>query len=231
MTHSRPATRPTPVTIPAPGASPSYIPCAASGESSRNGAPLSSSRSTRSRGSSLPREVWRSRARSPPPIRTRASCSRRSATNGSKSLNGRHHLIACHLVPDRHRQRRELPVERGGERELHLHRLQDHDGLAGYHVVALGERHEQHRARHRRAQLTAGVRVVDVLRHRLGHVPRPALVRDPIAREPKGAWPLYLRFEDDVEGLAAVDGELPVGGGALAGEPPAVAAVERVVAG
>ena len=31
ITHSRPLTRPTPVTIPAPGASPSYMPCAASG--------------------------------------------------------------------------------------------------------------------------------------------------------------------------------------------------------
>ncbi len=37
ITHSRPDTRPIPVMIPAPGASPSYSPWAASGESSRNG--------------------------------------------------------------------------------------------------------------------------------------------------------------------------------------------------
>ena len=44
-----------PVMMPADGTSPSYMPCAASGDSSRNGVPGSSSRSTRSRGSSLPR--------------------------------------------------------------------------------------------------------------------------------------------------------------------------------
>src|SRR4051794_746609 len=80
-TTSRPATRPTPVTIPAPGAAPSYRPWAASGESSRNGEPRSSSRSTRSRGSSLPRATWRSAARGPPPARASASCSRRSSTS------------------------------------------------------------------------------------------------------------------------------------------------------
>ena len=47
--------------------SPSYIPNAASGESSRSGEPGSTSRSTRSRGSSLPRATWRSRERAGPP--------------------------------------------------------------------------------------------------------------------------------------------------------------------
>ena len=39
MSTSRPETRPMPVTMPAPGASSSYMPQAASGESSRNGEP------------------------------------------------------------------------------------------------------------------------------------------------------------------------------------------------
>ena len=38
-THSRPLTLPTPVMIPAPGASSSYMPNAASGDSSRKGLP------------------------------------------------------------------------------------------------------------------------------------------------------------------------------------------------
>src|SRR5919202_843235 len=61
-TTSRPATRPMPVMIPAAGASPPYMPCAASGESSRNGLPGSSRAATRSRGSSLPLAECRSRA-------------------------------------------------------------------------------------------------------------------------------------------------------------------------
>src|SRR5438874_1061156 len=56
-----------PVMIPAAGASPSYIPCAASGLSSRNGDPRSRSVSTRSRGSSLPRPACRSRELGGPP--------------------------------------------------------------------------------------------------------------------------------------------------------------------
>ena len=67
ITHSRPSTRPMPVMMPAPWMSPSYMPLAASGESSRNGEPGSISRSTRSRGRSLPRSVWRLRLVSSPP--------------------------------------------------------------------------------------------------------------------------------------------------------------------
>ena len=47
ITHSRPATRPMPVMMPAPGTSSPYMPCAASWENSRNGEPGSSSASIR----------------------------------------------------------------------------------------------------------------------------------------------------------------------------------------
>ena len=67
ITHSRPSMRPMPVMMPAPWMASSYIPLAASGESSRNGAPGSISVITRSRGRSLPRPTWRSRERSLPP--------------------------------------------------------------------------------------------------------------------------------------------------------------------
>src|SRR5271154_3876454 len=66
-THSRPEMRPTPVMIPAALISSSYMPLAASGDSSRNGVPGSISVVTRSRGSNLPRARWRSRARADPP--------------------------------------------------------------------------------------------------------------------------------------------------------------------
>ena len=52
--HSRPDTRPIPVTMPADGAAPSYNSQAARGDSSRNGELGSSSRSTRSRTNSFP---------------------------------------------------------------------------------------------------------------------------------------------------------------------------------
>ena len=52
----RPDTRPMPAIMPAPGTSPSYMSQAASWPISRNGEPGSSSRSTRSRGSNLPRD-------------------------------------------------------------------------------------------------------------------------------------------------------------------------------
>ena len=64
-----------PVTIPAPGASPSYRPSAACALSSRNALPGSISRSIRSRTGSLPRSRWRSIDRSSPaaPLRVSAS--------------------------------------------------------------------------------------------------------------------------------------------------------------
>ena len=67
MTHSRPATLPIPVIRPAPWMASSYISFAASGDNSKNGAPESSSVTTRWRGRSLPRARWRSRARGGPP--------------------------------------------------------------------------------------------------------------------------------------------------------------------
>src|SRR5438552_5822688 len=76
-----PCTRPMPAIIPAPGASPSYIACAASWPISRNGVPGSSSWFTRSRGSSLPRAVCLSRAASPPPCAASATFALRSATS------------------------------------------------------------------------------------------------------------------------------------------------------
>src|SRR6267143_5666934 len=73
--------RPTPVMMPAPGASPSYTPNAASWESSRNGEPGSSSRRRRSRGRSFPRSRCLARAASSPPCAARSTLARRSATS------------------------------------------------------------------------------------------------------------------------------------------------------
>ena len=81
ITHSRPETRPTPVMMPAPWMSSLYRPSAASADSSRNGEPGSISRSTRSRGSSLPREACRSLSFSGPPAAASARFSARSATS------------------------------------------------------------------------------------------------------------------------------------------------------
>src|ERR1700730_16264123 len=81
MTHSRPSIRPMPLMSPAPCIASSYMPFAASGDSSRNGVPESISRSTRSRGNSLPRAVWRSRARTGPPSAASARRRFNSSTN------------------------------------------------------------------------------------------------------------------------------------------------------
>src|SRR4051812_25373424 len=82
--HSTPSTRPMPVTMPAAGTTSSYSSYPASGESSRNGEPGSSRRSTRSRTSIFPRSVCRTRARSSPPRRTSASRSRSSAASSAR---------------------------------------------------------------------------------------------------------------------------------------------------
>ena len=81
ITHSRPEMRPTPVMMPAPWMSFAYMSSAASGDSSRNGEPGSISRSTRSRGSSLPRATWRSRCLSGPPAAASARLAASSATS------------------------------------------------------------------------------------------------------------------------------------------------------
>src|SRR5215471_8600045 len=79
-THSRPLTRPMPVMMLAECTSPPYMPCAANGESSRNGLPGSSSRPMRSRASNFPRATCRARASSLPPCIAASSLPRRSAT-------------------------------------------------------------------------------------------------------------------------------------------------------
>src|ERR1051326_1023756 len=84
-THSRPSITPIPVTIPAPGAWPSYISQAASAESSRNAVSGSSRRSIRSRAVSLPRERCFSSERSPPPRATCAVRARRSLNSSGAS--------------------------------------------------------------------------------------------------------------------------------------------------
>src|ERR1051326_4381990 len=81
-THSRPSITPIPVTIPAPGAWPSYISQAASAESSRKAVSGSSRRSIRSRAVSFPRERCFSSERSPPP---RATCAVRSLSSATSS--------------------------------------------------------------------------------------------------------------------------------------------------
>src|SRR5215831_11036089 len=83
ITHSLPETRPTPVMIPAPGASSPYMPNAASCDNSRNGEPGSRSSRRRSRGRSLPRATCLSRAACSPPSAVRATLSRRSATSAA----------------------------------------------------------------------------------------------------------------------------------------------------
>jgi len=63
----RPEIVPTPVMIPPPGGTPSYMPTPASWLNSRNGEPGSSSAAIRSRGSNWLRSLCSLRARSDPP--------------------------------------------------------------------------------------------------------------------------------------------------------------------
>ena len=80
-THGRPWIGPIPVTIPAPGAASSYIPSAASADSSRNEAPGSSRRSIRARAVSLPLASCLATASGPPPARARSRRCSSSATS------------------------------------------------------------------------------------------------------------------------------------------------------
>ena len=183
------------MTIPAPGASPSYMPCAASGESSRNGAPGSSRRSTRSRGSSLPRDVCRARAFSPPPM---PHARELLAQVGDQRLVGRGvgvEFVRVMRASTRPRSGRAptlsptdtlssvtVPSTGADQRELHLHRLQHHHRLARLRPsrpTARGT--EQHRAGHRRAQLARRrARAWTSSAGRLGRpCHAPAVVRDP----------------------------------------------------
>src|SRR5690242_13519709 len=72
-----------PVMMPAAAILSSYIPYAASCDSSRNGLPASISARTRSRGNNLPRDACRARADSPPPPSIAAIVSRKSATSAA----------------------------------------------------------------------------------------------------------------------------------------------------
>src|SRR6266511_3077161 len=83
-THSWPSTTPIPVTMPAPGACPSYKSQAASAFSSRKAESGSISRSIRSRAVSLPRSRWRASAFSPPPA---ATCAVRSCSSSTSCVS------------------------------------------------------------------------------------------------------------------------------------------------
>src|SRR4051794_19542627 len=76
-----PSTRPMPAMMPADEISSPYIDHAANWPISRNGEPVSSNWARRSRGKSLPRLRWRSRASSEPPRSTIAAFSAMSATS------------------------------------------------------------------------------------------------------------------------------------------------------
>ena len=62
ITHSRPATRPMPVMMPAAWMCSPYMPLAASGDNSRNGAPASMQRHYALARQKLAAREWRSRA-------------------------------------------------------------------------------------------------------------------------------------------------------------------------
>src|SRR5215510_8729914 len=81
MTVWWPSTTPMPVTIPAHGASSSYMPLAARALNSRKGVSGSRTASTRSRTNILPRSLCRFTAASPPPFFTVSSLERSSATS------------------------------------------------------------------------------------------------------------------------------------------------------
>ena len=86
--HSRPLTRPSPVTTPrrARRHTPLYIPCAAHRPSSRNSVPSSSSSFSRSRTVSRPLACCASAAFAPPPSRIASSSARNAAINTYERL-------------------------------------------------------------------------------------------------------------------------------------------------
>src|ERR1043165_6077369 len=95
MTHSRPEMRPMPVMMPAPWIASSYLPVGAGGDNARSGAPGSISRSTRSRGSNLPRAAWRSRARCGPPSAASARLSSSSFTSARMAAALARNSLPC----------------------------------------------------------------------------------------------------------------------------------------
>ena len=89
-TTSRPSTTPTPVITPAPGAWPSYWSYATSSPISSQGVPGSSSRSTRSRGASLPCScILATARRRRPAAGLAASCGYSSVSARSRGVRGR----------------------------------------------------------------------------------------------------------------------------------------------
>ncbi len=123
--------------------------------------------------SSLPREVWRSRARSPPPARTRASrCSRSSiSARWPSRCPPRAAGAGCALTrpsastwrrptlsPDRHVEPLDRPGVRRGDRQLHLHRLDHEQHLALLDLVAVLRVDQQDGAGHRRLERVGAVR-------------------------------------------------------------------------
>ena len=89
--HSTPSITPMPVTTLAPTVKSEPQP--ASGDSSRNAEPSSTSSSIRSRGSSLPRAWWRSTYFSPPPATALACSASRSASFSSIASRSVGHVM------------------------------------------------------------------------------------------------------------------------------------------
>ena len=150
-----------PVTIPAPGASSSYRPFAASALSSRKALPGSSSRSIRSRTGSLPRSRWRAMERSSPPA-PRCAPAHRSARAGRRPGRASH----------RHSRRMALGIDRAaGSRRG----AQDGHGCGDYGRTAASGRRARPRVTsgHERGDLRGGVDdddAHDVLERRLAGV-------------------------------------------------------------
>src|SRR4051812_39335016 len=201
--HSTPSTRPMPVTMPAAGTTSSYSSYPASGESSRNGEPGSSRRSTRSRTSILPRSVCRARARSSPPRRTSASRSRSSAASSARPgacpvRSSAVSVIAIDLLkraervdirPHERRPRRPdlLPHPRARHAGVHERRRGGRPGRA--RPRRRGRRHlrrDRHRARPRRAPVRRRARGRAHCVRRRDAQPRPRRRRAPAraGREP-----------------------------------------------
>src|SRR5581483_7242506 len=103
----------------------SYMPYAASCESSRNGLPGSISMATRSRGRSLPRAACFARAASPPPASIARTFSRRSATSA---------LIAARLAANVASRASSWVPSTGTIRGV---ALASRDGMAGHELVRM----------------------------------------------------------------------------------------------
>src|SRR5690349_15421127 len=115
--------------MPADGTASSYMPVAASGLSSRKGLPGSSTRSMRSRASSLPRSRCLRRADSLPPSRATASRCLRSSTSSLISAMGTRLALV--------NQRRYPGRMTGSRREQILATAADLFAARGFHGVSV----------------------------------------------------------------------------------------------